>query len=302
MLKRWLCLLAALLALPLTASVAPASRAESARGALTLMVYVTGSDLESAAGAATADIAEMGMSAVVVDNDKEKAQEIADQLAETVWAGRSSLRLDFPDLDKVLDEVEALEEGTIVLADSSDNPGGGALSDTTHILRRILERKITGAAVATILDPASVDACEKAGVGSTVSLTLGGWSDPAFSGGPLSVDAYVVRLTDGNYRCKDEMERGSIIRMGKTAVVEIAGNLVIIASLKTQPWDMECFRACGITPEDMRLLVLKSAVHYQASYGPIAKAMYAVCLPGYVVPVPDGLQFQNWPGEPETLP
>ncbi|MDO4867801.1 MAG: clostripain-related cysteine peptidase [Clostridia bacterium] len=67
MLKRWLRLLAVALALPLACAATPAVRAEDARSVLTLMVYVTGSDLESAAGAATADIAEMARSGVDTD-------------------------------------------------------------------------------------------------------------------------------------------------------------------------------------------------------------------------------------------
>jgi microcystin degradation protein MlrC len=47
------------------------------------------------------------------------------------------------------DTPEALDaalagNGTVVLGDGSDNPGGGAPGDSTFILRRILERRIGG--------------------------------------------------------------------------------------------------------------------------------------------------------------
>ena len=77
-------------------------------------------------------------------------------------------------LDDALDIVEKAEEGPIVLADASDNPGAGGMGETTHILRRVLERGITGCAVAAITDPESVAACEKAGLRAELAASGGG--------------------------------------------------------------------------------------------------------------------------------
>lgn len=244
-----------------------------------------------------ADIAEMGISVMVVANgDRDLAERVADEMERAIVQAIPQLVAEYIPVEEALDKALSHANGPVVLADASDNPGAGGVGDSTHILRRILERGITGAAIATIFDPAAVEACAKAGVGATLSLKLGGWSDPLFSGGPLEVTAYVRALTDGNYILKGKMLHGTLAKQGKTAVVEIAGNTVLINSVSRQPFDLEVFRSHGIAPEEQRILVTKSAIHYRASFGSVASEMLTVAAPGYAVPVPDGLPYKNWKG------
>ena len=245
-----------------------------------------------------ADFEEMGMTVMAIaDGDRELAEQAAEELAQTIRDNIPNLKLDYPTLDEALDRAILPGEGPVVLADASDNPGAGGLGDTTHILRRILERGITGAAVATIRDPESAAICAKAGPGATVELQLGGWSDPAYSGGPIACTAYVKMITDGEYRFKGKMAHGSLARHGLTAVVEIAGNTVLVTTLPKQPLDLEVFRAHGIQPEEQKILVTKSTAHYRADYGKVAREMIGLSLPGYAVPLPQGFAYKNWKGE-----
>lgn len=156
---------------------------------------------------------------------------------------------------------------------------------------------MTGCVLAVMVDPKSVEKCVAAGAGATVQLQLGGWSDPRYSGGPLEVDAYVRMLSDGWYTLKGPMTHGLRVCMGKTAVLTIAGNQVIVTSSPFQPYDLEVFRAHGIAPEEQKLLVVKSSIHYRASYGTVARQMIPVPLPGYNVPYPQGFPFRNWKGK-----
>lgn len=241
------------------------------------------------------DIAGMGMAVMTVTNGQQAlAETCADTLSEFIHKNLPNLKRTYPTLDEVLSEALQESDRPFVIADASDNPGAGSMSDTTHILREILRRGIRGAVIATIVDPQSVMLCETSGVGTTVSLQLGGWSDQRYSGGPLSVTAYVKMISDGKYASREKMAYGEIFNHGKTAVVEIEGNLVIITSLPRQPWDIEIFRSHGIRPEDQKIIVVKSAVHYRASYGKITDRTLAVALPGLAAPTPDGLSFTNW--------
>ena len=269
-------------------------------------LYKLAREIENSEGVYTArfthgffpsDIEEMGMSVMVVtDNDKALAEKYADMLENAIKERIPLLKIDYPTLDEALAEADGEGDGPLVLADASDNPGAGGTGDSTHILRAILEKGIRGAAVATILDPASVEACEKAGAGNTVKLKLGGWTDPKYSGGPLEVDAYVRMISDGKYLVKGKIAHGVIAEHGKTAVVEIAGNLVIITSAPRQPYDLEIFRSHGITPEEQKILVVKSAIHYRADYGKVARKMITLCLDGYAVAQPAGYDYKNWKG------
>ena len=244
-----------------------------------------------------ADIEEMGMSVLAItDGDSALADSVADEMQAFIEANISNLKRTYPTLDEALDVAVTPGEGPVVLGDSSDNPGAGGLGDTTHILRRILERGITGAAVATIVDPESVKACIEAGVGNTIDLSLGGWSNPSYSGGPLAVKAYVKMLSDGEYTNKGKLFHGAISRHGKTAVVEIAGNTVLVTSVPKQPMDLEVFRSHGIAPEEQRILVTKSAIHYRASYSSVAREMISLSLQGYSIPTPEAFAYRNWKG------
>ena len=60
------------------------------------------------------------------------------------------------------------------IADSTDNAGGGAASDNTNIIRRLLERGMRDAAVGPVWDPVAVGFCHAAGVGATIPLRFGG--------------------------------------------------------------------------------------------------------------------------------
>ena len=90
------------------------------------------------------------------------------------------------------------------------------------------------------------------------------------------------------------MAQGGKMNMGKTAVLDIRGNRVIVTSLSWQPYDLEVFPSHGITPTDMRLLVVKSSIHYRATFGAIARAMLPIPLPGYIDPRPDKFPFRIW--------
>lgn len=243
------------------------------------------------------DIEEVGMAALIItDGDQKLADSLAEELASAIEKQIPKLKQSYLSLDEALDKAAIPGSGPVVIADTSDNPGAGGLGDTTHILRRILERGITGAAVATILDPAAAELCEKAGEGETVELQLGGWSDPAYSGGPLHVAAKVLQITDGCYVNQGIMMHGARLNHGKTALVDIAGNRVLISSIPQQVYDAEIFRRHGISPEKANLLVVKSTIHYRADFGKFARELIPVVVPGYAAPTPEGYIYKNWRG------
>lgn len=239
------------------------------------------------------DIYEMGVAVVAVsDGDPDLAQDTADKLADAIWTARRELKRKLYTIDEAIDRILASDAKPFVIADVADNPGGGGTSDTTHILRRLLERGVENVAFAIMYDPESVEAAERAGVGNTVSLRLGGKLDPETSGGPVECTAYVKAITDGKYRNRDAMSRGLLNDMGKTAVLVVDGVEVITVSNRLQPWDLEVFRASGIQPQDKKALVVKSSIHYKASYSTVAHEMLDVEAPGLVPRSPEKLPYR----------
>ncbi len=244
-----------------------------------------------------ADIEELGMAVLAVTNDNKKlAEDSAEELYKLICDNLPNLTVEYPSLDMVLEQITDSNEGPVVLADASDNPGAGGLGDTTHILRAVLEKGITGAAFATITDAKAVEKCINAGVGAMVELELGGWSDIEYSGGPLTVSAYVKKISDGKYISKSKMSYGVEFKHGKTAVVEISGNLVIITSISRQPYDIEIFKSHGINPQDQKILVVKSTNHFRSTFEKVASKIVTLALPGYAIPIPQIYKYKKWKG------
>jgi microcystin degradation protein MlrC len=89
------------------------------------------------------------------------------------------------------------------------------------------------------------------------------------------------------------MMRGVLNNMGRTVVLDIDGIEVIIAERRMQALDAEIFRRVGIEPTEKKIIVLKSAVHFKASFGPIAGRILDVDTPGYHTMNFESLNFRN---------
>ncbi len=242
----------------------------------------------------SADLVEHGVAVIAVtDNDAGLAQQLADDLAEQIWDARKELVRDFYTIDQAIDEIESSEEGPFVLADVADNPGAGGPADSTHILRRLIERDVQNVAFALMTDPQAVEAAEAAGVGNMVTVKLGGKTCPEICGQPLEITAYVKSITDGVYKNRDEMSQGLTIRLGKTAVLVVGGIEIIVTSVRSQPWDLEVYRSQGIMPQDKKVLVVKSTLHYRNSYQKVAYKLIDVEVPGLAPQSPNMLTYKN---------
>src|SRR3984893_14107212 len=139
------------------------------------------------AGFPHADIPDAGFGVyVVTDGDQALADRLADQLADTAWKHRHEfIHTALPVRDAVARALAA-EGQPIVLADMADNTGGGAAGGGTEVLRELIRAGARSAVVACIWDPKAVAECVKAGVGTSVTLDVGGKVDNRH-GAPLRV-------------------------------------------------------------------------------------------------------------------
>lgn len=226
------------------------------------------------------DIYEQGAAVLTVaDGDAPLAQTLADALGAEVWAARKQLDRQFLMPQEAVKLALQAEEYPVVLADVADNPGSGATTDSVVLLRHLLEAGAEDVAFAVIYDPQVVEQAWQAGIGAQIEVDLGGKLAPEITGGPLHCTAYVEKLTDGCFRNRDRMNKGVLMLFGNCAVLRIGGIRVIVCSNHAQPYDLEIYRHCGIRPEEMKVLVVKSAAHFRASFGTIAKQIYDVETP-----------------------
>jgi len=244
------------------------------------------------------DVPDMGTKVMVyADSDRGLAARIARELADEVIGCRRALQIDRPDVDRALDIALACDESPVVIADSADNAGGGAGSDSTWFLRRMLERCITGAAIGAMWDPSVVALAFNAGQGARLALRLGGKVGPQ-SGDPLDVAAHVVCL-QRDHRMQGLIE-GMTVDCGDAVLLDVDGIDVVVTSKRVQPMGTDLFSGLGCDLRTKRIVVVKSSQHFFAHFSRIAgKVVYAEA-PGAVTLALDTLDYRKiqlpkWP-------
>jgi microcystin degradation protein MlrC len=223
-----------------------------------------------------ADIPWAGSSAVVVtDGDAAKAQQCCDELLDMAWKDRAQFVYRVEPLANSLARAQQMQGGPIVLLDHYDNCASGGTMDTMTVLGGILDAGLTDVAAFAVFDPDAADRMKSAGVGSNVTLALGGKLDMpslGLKGVPRQVSGRVKTVVDGQYRNEGPMAKGARGDMGLSAVLDTGKVEIAVISRHTEPSDIAPFRLLGIDPANKRYLMLKSRVHWRAGLGPLAKA------------------------------
>ncbi len=248
-------------------------------------------------GFALADIRDAGNSVLVVtDGDQDQADGIRDEILAKAWELRDHFVYQHTPLEERVAEAKLLKDGPVILLDHADNCGSGATQDVMTVIKEILRQGLEDVAVGAIWDPAAVQQMQKAGIGNTVTLKLGGKTDmPSIDeiGEPLEITGTVKVLTDGEWIVRGPMYTGVTVFMGPTAVLDTGNMEIVIVSNHHEPWDQGVFTSVGIQPEHKRYLVLKSRIHYRAGFASIAKATMTLDGKGVTTSDNNLLDYQN---------
>ena len=227
------------------------------------------------------DVAEVGAKTLVVaDGDADKAAVLAADLGATLWAMREETRPTAVGIDDAIDRALAVDGGPVVLADVSDNAGGGAPSDSTFILERLIARGVGDAASGLYWDPVAVRFCMEAGEGASLRLRIGGKCGPD-SGDPVDLAVTVERIVTGAAQTFGAARN----RIGDAVWVRAEGGLdLVLNTVRTQVFHPDAFDAVGLDPAAKKIVVVKSTQHFHAGFAPIAKAILYVAAPGAIAP------------------
>ena len=172
----------------------------------------------------------------------------------------------------------AFDGGPVVLADGADNTGGGAASDSTFILRRMVERGIVNAALGPMWDPIAVRIAFDAGVGARLQMRIGGKISP-LSGDPLDLDCTIKALLP------DMVMTGlsnTPMQMGDCALVEANGIDIVLITLRNQAMGTDLFTQLGCDLARKKIIVVKSSQHFYASFSTVARHVIYAGAPGAV--------------------
>jgi microcystin degradation protein MlrC len=201
----------------------------------------------------------------VADGDAAHAQATAERWAGRIWELRETTRKRFDTPDQAID-IALAGPGLTVVAETSDNAGGGAPSDCTAMLAAMLRRGVQNAAIGVFWDPVAVAFCQEAGEGARFPLRLGGKCG-VMSGNPLDLMVRVHRVMESHVQTALS---GGVRQLGPAAWVEAEGIHIIIGSERNQVFNPDAFTGLGCMLADKRLVVVKSSQHFYAAFAPIA--------------------------------
>jgi microcystin degradation protein MlrC len=205
---------------------------------------------------------------VTADGDRALAARAAERLMDEAWAERHAfLEGRRPPIDDALAEALA-GPAPVVLGDAGDATNGGAIGDSTELLRAALRRG--GADVLlSVRDGVAAAAATRAGEGATVEVELGSGPPGAYNE-RTPLRARVERLFDGDVVYTHPVNAGYRAATGLAALLRAEGGLqVVVHTLSVGVIDPALYVAVGADPATAAVVQAKSHVSFKAGFEPL---------------------------------
>ena len=261
------------------------------------------------AGFALANIRDVGPSVTVTidlsrDGAAVRGQAVAEEFMDHAWATRDYSTVRMLSVAEAVAKAKGGKPGDkpLVVADFTDNPGGGGYGDATAFLKGLVEAGVERVAFHAICDPEAVRDGLKNGIGPA-TLTIGGKTDPALGGGPLTLAGEITCITNGKFIAWGPMGGGLARDYGPSLVFRVGGIDIILISNNGQAVDLGQFTSLGIDPARYPTVCVKSMQHFRAAFEPIAREVIlvdtgALCQPHYTPDLFDKVRRPVWPLDP----
>jgi len=225
---------------------------------------------------------------VATNKNPEKAEALARSLGHEFFEVGKQVDGDpGVDVKEALRQARAVNNGLVVIADTADNAGGGAPSDSTFILRELLEQGVTNVALGMIWDPVAVSLASKAGVGSVMNLRIGGKVCPE-SGDPIDVSAEIIAIDKGE-------PSSPLLPKDPRVVIRVNGINIVLNSLREQVIETKVFTSIGIDISKKDIVVVKSSQHFYDQFAPLAARVIYCDTPGALCKDLSKLDFKRLP-------
>jgi microcystin degradation protein MlrC len=229
------------------------------------------------------DVPEQGWTALVVtDDDPALAQRLAQELARDVWDARHELKPEpmLPPHD-ALREARRMSGSPILVTDSADNVGAGARGDTTGILQAMLDtcRDCKGLVLANFTDAQAADIGKSHDVGQTVTVQVGGESDPRY-GEPVPVTATIEAVSRGPIPDDGKFTGQPTLDVGAIVCLAVGALRIVLTEHPVWGPHPSLFRKVGIEPFEAKIVVVKSGIGYRVTYGSVARGVIDADCPG----------------------
>jgi microcystin degradation protein MlrC len=225
------------------------------------------------------DVPELCWGAIATaDGDAAAAERVTGEIADEVWAYRHWFTRGTR-FTMAVALQQALEgPPPVVIADAGDSPTGGALGDSTELLRvatRFPGRRIWMA----VTDAPATKRARDAGIGNRISLSIGSGALGSYNA-KTEIEADVLGLPDGHFTYLGPYARGVTADLGDAALVGIGEVRIILHARQVLEFDPSPFIAAGLDPVAAEVLQAKSHVTYRAGYAHVTDRFVVADTPG----------------------
>jgi microcystin degradation protein MlrC len=258
------------------------------------------------AGFPLADIRDVGPSVTVTvdlnrDDTQPRGQGIAEAFMDHAWATRDYSSVEMLSVAAAVAKAKAGKPGDkpLIVADYTDNPGGGGYGDATAFLKGLVEAGVERVAFHALCDPEAVQDGLRNGIGPA-TLTIGGKADPRLGGGSLTLTGEITTITNGKFIAWGPMGGGVERDYGPSVVFRVGGIDIVLITNNGQAVDLGQFTSLGLDPTRYPTVSVKSMQHFRAAFEPIAREVIlvdtgALCSPQYTPELYRKVRRPVWP-------
>lgn len=253
--------------------------------ALDSLVISDDEQLDLAMGFTAADIPDCGPAIVASAQSRTRAEELANELETRFIASESVFDVSLKSAtEAVTTALQNPDPRPVVIADVQDNAGAGGTADTTGLLQALIQCRAADSIIGVLCDADVASKSHMAGIGGVINCSLGAKASTSYGNQPVSGSFTVEALSDGNIRYTGAMYAGSTACIGKSCLlaltVEHATIRIVVSSQRTQCLDCALFNHFGVDLAALKIICVKSTVHFRADFEPLASEIIAVKSPG----------------------
>ncbi|RWP30324.1 M81 family metallopeptidase [Mesorhizobium sp.] len=204
---------------------------------------------------------------ILSDGPDAESPSLAMDLAARFWLERERFKDDLLTVDEVFRLIRnSPEKRPFAIGDMGDRVAAGAPGDSTLLLSVALDHHPGLHAAVPITDPAAAARAIEAGIGATVTLSVGAGFTPGFT--PLLLTGQVEHVSDGDFIVEGPLGRGDRSAMGPTAVIRVDDRIdVMLTTNPANTIDPAAFTSQNIVLENLDFILVKSGYHFALNFG-----------------------------------
>jgi len=225
------------------------------------------------------DIYEVGNSIVIYTDDinmVNKLNQKADELGTYMMKNKESFFVKYDSIEYVMKEIDNCDR-PIILIDSGDVLTGGAVGDSTVMIRSFLKDKRRLKCVVNIVDEKIVAQTRGMHEGDYAYFEFGNSNHPEDYNAKVTAFGQYLRHSDSLVTFKGESFCGLKMNPGRRVLICMNETIFVIAcEYPTMLYDPEVLRSIGIEPADMDIIVQKAHNLFKPAYKKIARTIINV--------------------------